>query len=89
MSKMVEGESWVSVMEPCPAYFVRPSRSEPDNQAQEETGTLTSFRTEFYEAYKRQVKIFDEELKEYNNELNVTLLFVSDPFDTSNPRASN
>lgn len=39
---------------------------------------VTGARSEFYEAYKRQAKIFDRELKEYNKELNVTLLFVSD-----------
>ena len=39
---------------------------------------VTGARSEFYEAYKRQAKIFDKELKEYNKELNVTLLFVSD-----------
>ena len=42
------------------------------------TKTPTTFRSEFYEAYKRQAKIFDKELKGYNEELNVTLLFVSD-----------
>jgi hypothetical protein len=46
-------------------------------------------RSEFYEAYKRQAKIFDKELKEYNKELNVTLLFVSNPSDMSNSWASN
>jgi hypothetical protein len=34
-------------------------------------------RSRFYEAYKRQSNRFDKELKEYNKELNVTLLFVS------------
>jgi hypothetical protein len=43
------------------------------------TETTNRIRLEFYEAYKRQAKIFDRELKEYNKELNVTLLFVSDP----------
>lgn len=43
-----------------------------------ETGP-TTVRPEFYEAFKRQAEIFDKELKEYNKELNVTLLFVSDP----------
>jgi len=33
-------------------------------------------RSRFYEAYKRQSKRFDKELKEYNKELNITLLFV-------------
>ena len=33
-------------------------------------------RTRFYEAYKRQSNRFDKELKEYNKELNITLLFV-------------
>lgn len=33
-------------------------------------------RSRFYEAYKRQSNRFDKELKEYNKELNVTLLFV-------------
>ena len=41
------------------------------------TTTTTTFRPEFYEAYRRQAKIFDKELKEYNKELNVTLLLVS------------
>ena len=41
--------------------------------------TPTTVRPEFYEAFKRQAEIFDKELKEYNKELNVTLLFVSDP----------
>lgn len=43
------------------------------------TETTTTFRPEFYEVYKRQAKIFDEELKEHNKELNVTLVFVSGP----------
>lgn len=34
-------------------------------------------RSRFYEAYKRQSNRFDKELKEYNKELNITLLFVS------------
>ena len=33
-------------------------------------------RSRFYEAYKRQANRFDKELKEYNKELNITLLFV-------------
>jgi hypothetical protein len=33
-------------------------------------------RSRFYEAYKRQSNRFDKELKEYNKELNITLLFV-------------
>ena len=33
-------------------------------------------RSRFYEAYKRQANRFDRELKEYNKELNITLLFV-------------
>jgi len=33
-------------------------------------------RSRFYEAYKRQSNRFDKELKEYNKELNLTLLFV-------------
>jgi hypothetical protein len=33
-------------------------------------------RSRFYEAYKRQSNKFDKELKEYNKELNITLLFV-------------
>lgn len=37
----------------------------------------TTFRPEFYEVYKLQAMVFDEELKEYNKELNVTLFFVS------------
>jgi len=57
----------------------RPSPSEPADQAQGTIGTPATVRSEFYEAYKRQAKIFDKELKEYNKELNVTLLFVSDP----------
>ncbi|KAF9785097.1 hypothetical protein BJ322DRAFT_807317 [Thelephora terrestris] len=40
-------------------------------------GATTTFRSEFYEAYKRQAKVFDKELKEYNNELNVTLLLAA------------
>ena len=43
------------------------------------TKTSTTFRSEFYKAYKQQEKIFNGELKEYNKELNVTLLCVSDP----------
>jgi len=57
----------------------RPSPSEPADQAQGASGTPVTVRSEFYEAYKRQAKIFDKELKEYNKELNVTLLFVSVP----------
>jgi len=54
--------------------------SESGDQAQEVTETgPTTVRPEFYEAFKRQAEIFDKELKEYNKELNVTLLFVSDP----------
>jgi len=41
--------------------------------------TPTTLRSEFYEAYKRQAKIFNKELEEYDKELNVTLLLVSDP----------
>ena len=52
-------------------------------------GTPTAIRSEFYEAYKRQAKVFDKELKDYNKELNVALLFVSDPSDTSDLRARN
>lgn len=33
-------------------------------------------RSRFYESYKRQANRFDRELKEYNKELNITLLFV-------------
>ena len=33
-------------------------------------------RSRFYEAYRRQSNRFDKELKEYNKELNITLLFV-------------
>ena len=33
-------------------------------------------RSRFYEAYKRESNRFDKELKEYNKELNITLLFV-------------
>jgi len=33
-------------------------------------------RSRFYGAYKRQSNRFDKELKEYNKELNITLLFV-------------
>lgn len=33
-------------------------------------------RSRFYEAYKRHSNRFDKELKEYNKELNITLLFV-------------
>lgn len=33
-------------------------------------------RSRFYEAYKRQSNRFGKELKEYNKELNITLLFV-------------
>jgi len=33
-------------------------------------------RSRFYEAHRRQSNRFDEELKEYNKELNITLLFV-------------
>ena len=43
------------------------------------------FRTEFYELYKKQAGIFDKELKEYNKELNVTLVFVSGPVRYINP----
>lgn len=56
-------------------------------QVQEVTETPTAIRSEFYEAYRRQAKIFDKELKKYNKELNVTLLFVGDLSDTSDPRA--
>ena len=52
-------------------------------------GTPTAVRSGFYEAYKRQAKVFDKELKDYNKELNVTLLFVSDPFDTSDLQVRN
>jgi hypothetical protein len=67
-----------SVMGPCLAHLARPSRSASNGQVQGVTKTPTTFRSAFYEAYKRQAKIFDEELKEYNKELNVALLFVSD-----------
>ena len=33
-------------------------------------------RSKFYEAYKRESNRFDKEFKEYNKELNITLLFV-------------
>ena len=36
-------------------------------------------RSRFYEAYKRQSNRFDKELKEYNKELSITLLFVRLP----------
>jgi len=75
---MMEGALWFSVAGLFMADLARPSRSESGDQAQEVTGTPTAFRSEFYEAYKRQAKIFDRELKEYDKELNVTLLFVSD-----------
>ena len=58
----------------------RPSPSEPADRAQGVIGTHATVRSEFYEAYKRQAKIFNKELKEHNKELNVTLLFVSDPY---------
>lgn len=76
---MVEGELWSSAVDPCLAYLARLSHSTSDGQAQEVARTPTTFRSEFYEAYKRQAKIFNEELKEYDKELNITLLFVSDP----------
>ena len=76
---MVEGELWFSVVDPCLAYLARLSHSASGGQVQEVARTPTTFRSEFYEAYRRQAKIFDKELKEYNKELNVTLLFVSDP----------
>jgi len=69
---MMEGVSWFSVAGLFLAYLARPSRSEPSDQVQGVTGTPAAFRSEFYEAYKRHAKIFDKEL-------NVTLLFVSDP----------
>ena len=75
---MVEGELSF-VMEPYLAHLARPSHSPSGGKVQEVTRTPTTFRSEFYEAYKRQAKIFHKELKEYNKELNVTLLFVSDP----------
>ena len=54
--------------------------SESGDQAQEVTNEApATIRPEFYEAFKRQAGVFDKELKEYNKELNVTLLFVSDP----------
>jgi len=76
---MMEGALQFSVAGLFLTYLVRPSRSKLGAQAQEVTGTPTTFRSEFYEAYKRQAKIFEKELKEYDKELNVTLLFVSDP----------
>lgn len=62
--------------------------SESDDRAQvrEVTGTPTAIRSEFYEAYRRQAKNFNKELKKYNKELNVTLVFVSGPSETSDPR---
>ena len=45
----------------------------------QEVTRASTYRSEFYEAYKRQAKISHEELKEYNGELNATLLCVSDP----------
>jgi hypothetical protein len=45
-------------------------------------------RSRFYEAYKRESNRFDKELKEYNKELNITLLFVR--FITPNkPKVAN
>lgn len=60
-----------------------PSPSESGDHTQEANGSI---RSEFYEAYKRQAEIFDKELKEYNKELNVTLLFVSDTPDSHRQR---
>ena len=65
----------------CVAYLDPLVRSASGDQVGEVevTETTTTFRSEFYEAYKRRAKIFGKELKEYNKELNVTLVFVSDP----------
>ncbi|KAF9647387.1 hypothetical protein BDM02DRAFT_3187988 [Thelephora ganbajun] len=51
--------------------------SESGRRVQEGTGTPIAFRPEFYEASRRQAKVFDNELKDYNHELNVTLLFAA------------
>lgn len=76
---MMEGELWLVVggaMTDLPRSFP----SESSDQTQEATHEVpTTVRPEFYEAFKRQAEIFDKELKGYNKELNVTLLFVSDP----------
>lgn len=71
------------------AWLISTLTSEPGDRGQGLTGTPTTIRSEFYEAYKRQAKIFNKELKEYNKELNVTLLFVSDPSDMLDPHAQN
>ena len=76
---MMEGESWLAIggaMSDLP----RSLPSESGDRAQEATHEApATVRPEFYEVFKRQAEIFDKELKEYNKELNVTLLFVSDP----------
>lgn len=59
----------------------RPSPSESGDQVRDVTETPAAIRSEFYEAYKREAKIFNKELKKCNKELNVTLLFVSNPPD--------
>jgi len=76
---MMEGESWLAgggAITDLPRSFP----SESGDQAQESTHEAPiTVRPEFYEAFKRQAEIFDKDLNEYNKELNVTLLFVSDP----------
>jgi hypothetical protein len=64
----------------CAACLQRPYHSRSGDQVQEAkvTEAITTFRPEFLEVYRRQAKIFDRELKEYNKELNITLIFVSD-----------
>lgn len=72
----MEGKLWFTIGRAM-SNVPRSLPSESDDEATHETPTTV--RPEFYEAFKRQAEIFDNELKEYNKELNVTLLFVSDP----------
>lgn len=64
------GVSWVPVTDhqSSPSMYSDPGAPEviPGDEA----------RSRFYEAYRRQSNRFDKELKEYNKELNITLLFV-------------
>jgi len=62
------GDSWVTDHQSSLSMYSDPGAPEviPGEEA----------RSRFYEAYKRQSNRFDKELKEYNKELNITLLFV-------------
>lgn len=79
MLRVMKGELGFSMIGPCLADLARLLCSKSSGEVQEATEAPTTLRSEFYGAYKRQARIFDKELREYGKELNVTLLFVSDP----------